>query len=62
MLWLDKPQATLVMFYQASLRRKRCVHGYLHWPKYTHETADTAKSADRDGWFFCVIRVISYFI
>jgi len=49
MLWLDKPQATSVMFYQAYLCRKRGVHGYLRWPKYTHETADTAKSADRDG-------------
>jgi len=49
MLWLDKPQATSVMFYQVSLRRKRRVHGYLHWPKYTHETADTTKSAERDG-------------
>jgi len=30
MLWLDKPQATSVKFYQASLSRKRRVHGYLH--------------------------------
>jgi len=49
MLWLDKPQATSVMFYQASLRRKRRVHGYLHWPKYTHETTDMVKPVDRDG-------------
>jgi len=56
MLWLDKPQATSAMFYQAYLCRKRRVDGtrrrhgtHVHWPKYTHETADTAKSADRDG-------------
>jgi len=48
MLWLDKPQATSVMFYQASLLRKRRVHDHLHCPKYTHETANTAKSDDRD--------------
>jgi len=52
MLWLDKLQATSVMFFQAFLRRKRHVHGYLHWPKYTHEAADTAKSADRDWQIF----------
>jgi len=49
MLWLDKPQSTSVMFYQASLRRKRHVHGYLHWPKYTYEGTDAVKSSDRDG-------------
>jgi len=46
MVWLGKPHAISVMFYQAPLHRKRSVLDYLQWPKYTDKTADTAKSTD----------------